>query len=118
MSYSSKNKRRKIASNLLLYRGELQLNPIIEIDADGVIISIEFIARSAMDHSSHTEFYNGIMVAGVPNLSADKTILESLQELQISEPIEIGHRPNIYILSGLDYHSMMPTERYKVTKII
>lgn len=118
MNCSSKDKRRKIASNLLIYRGEIRRNPVVEIAPDGVITSIEFLPQSQMDLSAHTEFYNGVMAAGVPNLSDGKTIIEALRELHISEPIEIDHRPNIYILSGLDYHSMTPTERYKVTKII
>lgn len=118
MSCCSKNKRRKIASNLLIYRGELHSNPIVELDSDGVVTAIDFVAGSAMDHSAHTEFYNGIMVAEAPEIVPNETIVESINKMQITEPIEIGNRPNIQILSGIDYRTMTPTDRYRVKKII
>ncbi|MFI3304134.1 MAG: amidohydrolase family protein [Rikenellaceae bacterium] len=65
MSYSSQN--RKIASNLLLRGGKFVENPIIEIDSDGEIISIESVSREDIDRTAGVEFYAGIMTAGFIN---------------------------------------------------
>ncbi len=68
MNYYSQNKRRKIASNLLLHRGELLHNPVVELTPDGEILSIEFVESSRLDCSPETEFYSGIMMAGFVNV--------------------------------------------------
>lgn len=67
MSSSSSGKNRKIASSMVLHRGRLLRNPIIEIDPSGEIISVDFVEDGAMDSSPHTEFYSGIMLAGLVN---------------------------------------------------
>ncbi len=68
MNSSFKDGRRRIASNLLLHRGKLLRNPIVELNSNGVIESVDFVEESRVDHSTHTEFYNGIMLAGFVNV--------------------------------------------------
>lgn len=66
MSYSSHP--RRIASNLLLSGGELLPNPVVEVAADGVILSVTTTCDpSQIDRTSSTEFYSGIMCAGFVN---------------------------------------------------
>ncbi len=65
MNYSSNEKIRRVASNLLLVDGEFRRNPIIEFAADGEILSVEF--REDVDRSAGTEFYSGIMMGGFVN---------------------------------------------------
>lgn len=68
MNYYSQKRGRKIASNLLLHRGELLHNPVVELTPDGEILSIEFVESSMLDYSPETEFYSGIMMAGFINV--------------------------------------------------
>ncbi len=61
---SSKNKRR-IASNYLLYRGELLRNGVVEIDSSGKVLSVGSVER--LDSLCSTEFFSGLMFAGMVN---------------------------------------------------
>ncbi|MFI3292995.1 MAG: amidohydrolase family protein [Rikenellaceae bacterium] len=67
MSYSSLS-HRKIASNLMAMGGEFIPRPLIEIDSDGTIISVEQYEDIDRIHSA--EFYSGIMTAGFVNTHA------------------------------------------------
>ncbi len=76
MSYSSKDRRianRRIAANMLLRGGRLYYNPIVEVDADGVICSVQCDDIASQSSGAHrdssvmTEFYSGIMLAGFVN---------------------------------------------------
>ncbi len=40
---------------------------MVEVAPDGEIISVEFVDQSQIDHSTQTEFYGGIMLAGFVN---------------------------------------------------
>ncbi len=62
----TKSASRKIASNLLLRGGEIVANPIVEVDAEGRILSVE-CGVEGVDRSPETEFYAGVMVAGFVN---------------------------------------------------
>ncbi len=64
---SSLPRYRRIASNLLLHRGELLRNPIVEVDKQGEIISVEHYRDGEVDRMANTEFYAGIMCAGFVN---------------------------------------------------
>ncbi|MFI3277779.1 MAG: amidohydrolase family protein [Rikenellaceae bacterium] len=55
----------KIASNLLLSKGEFIKNPLVEVDASGRILSVE--SYTTLDGIAHTEFYSGVMCAGFVN---------------------------------------------------
>ncbi len=59
---------RRIASNIMLRGGEFTLRPIVEVDSQGVIISIG--QWSEVDGLENTEFYAGIMCAGFVNAHA------------------------------------------------
>lgn len=63
---TSSKQTRRIASNYLLTRGEFVKNPVVEVDSDGVILSVE--SCSEVDRLSGTEFYAGVMFAGMTNL--------------------------------------------------
>lgn len=66
MSYSSRP--RRIASNLLLSGGKFLPNPVVEVDENGVILSVTTTSDTAsVDRSTSTEFYSGIMCAGFIN---------------------------------------------------
>ncbi|MFR9503627.1 MAG: amidohydrolase family protein [Rikenellaceae bacterium] len=56
---------RRIASNYLLYRGELLRNGVVEVDAAGKILSVASVEH--IDSLCNTEFYNGLMFAGMVN---------------------------------------------------
>ncbi len=62
----SLGQRRRIASNYLLSRGEFIRNPLIEIDSCGRILSVE--SCSDVDRMSSTEFYAGVLFAGMVNM--------------------------------------------------
>ncbi len=64
MSYSSRS-HRKIASNLLAIGGELIPRPLVEVDENGVIVSVE--RYDDIDRVHSAEFYAGIMTAGFVN---------------------------------------------------
>lgn len=57
---------RKVASNLLLLRGEFVANPVVEVDGEGRILSVE-VGVESIDRSPQTEFYGGIMLPGFVN---------------------------------------------------
>ncbi len=57
---------RRIASNLLLHRGKFLHNPIVEVAADGTIVSVESGSQD-IDRMANTEHYSGIMMAGMVN---------------------------------------------------
>ncbi|MFR9534232.1 MAG: amidohydrolase family protein [Rikenellaceae bacterium] len=57
--------KRRIASNYLLYRGELLRNGVIEIDSSGKVLSVGSVER--LDSLSSTEFFSGLMFAGMVN---------------------------------------------------
>ncbi len=56
---------RRIASNYLLYRGELLRNGVVELDVAGKILSVGSVER--LDSLCNTEFYSGVMMAGLVN---------------------------------------------------
>ncbi len=56
---------RRIASNLLLSKGEFIRNPLIEVSSTGEILSVG--SYTNLDGIAHTEFYSGIMCAGFIN---------------------------------------------------
>ncbi len=56
---------RRIASNYLLYRGELLRNGVVEIDAAGKVLSVGSVER--IDSLCNTEFFNGVLFAGMVN---------------------------------------------------
>ncbi len=56
---------RRIASNYLLYRGELLRNAVVELDAAGKILSVGSVER--IDTLCNTEFFNGLMFPGLVN---------------------------------------------------
>ncbi len=62
---SSTSFHRRIASNYLLYRGELMPRGVVEIDASGRILSVGSVER--LDSLCNTEFYSGVMFAGMVN---------------------------------------------------
>ncbi len=61
---------RKIASNLLHYRGKFLRNPIVEVDDEsGEILSVDFDSGN-IDRCAGVEFYSGVMCAGFVNMHA------------------------------------------------
>ncbi|MFI3280862.1 MAG: amidohydrolase family protein [Rikenellaceae bacterium] len=56
---------RRIASNYLLYRGELLRNAVVEVDAAGKVLSVGSVER--LDALCNTEFFAGLMFAGMVN---------------------------------------------------
>ncbi len=58
---------RRIASNYLVCRGELVANPLVEVDGNGVVVSVASYDPLAVDSLPHTEHYSGVMVAGMVN---------------------------------------------------
>ncbi len=56
---------RRIASNYLLYRGELLRNGVVELDASGKILSVGSVER--IDSHCNTEFFAGLMFPGMVN---------------------------------------------------
>ncbi len=56
---------RRIASNYLLYRGELLRNGVVEIDSSGKILSVG--SSPEIDRLPNTEFYSGVLMAGMVN---------------------------------------------------
>lgn len=64
MSCSSSS--RRIAANLLLCGGELLKNPVVEVDGSRRILSVRH-GVEAIDREPHTEFYSGVMMAGMVN---------------------------------------------------
>ncbi len=61
----SSNYSRRIASNYLLYRGELLRNGVVELDAAGKILSVGSVER--IDSLCNTEFFAGVLFAGMVN---------------------------------------------------
>ncbi len=57
--------KRRIASNYLLYRGELLRNGVVEIDSSGKVLSVGSVER--LDSLCSTEFFSGLMFAGMVN---------------------------------------------------
>lgn len=57
---------RKIAAHYLISAGRLYKNPIVEIDDDGVVISVETDVAN-IDSIAGVEFYNGVLVPGLVN---------------------------------------------------
>ncbi len=62
---SSSSSTRRIASNYLLYRGELLPRAVVEIDSSGKILSVGSVER--LDSLCNTEFFSGVMFAGMVN---------------------------------------------------
>ncbi|MFR9620054.1 MAG: amidohydrolase family protein [Rikenellaceae bacterium] len=60
-------KHRRIASNLLLHRGKFLRNPLVEVDAEGVIRSVTSYDPTQIDRLEATEHYAGVMCAGFVN---------------------------------------------------
>ncbi len=56
---------RRIASNYLLYRGELLRNAVVELDGAGKVLSVGSVER--IDALYNTEFYAGVLFAGMVN---------------------------------------------------
>ncbi|MFI3264987.1 MAG: amidohydrolase family protein [Rikenellaceae bacterium] len=56
---------RRIASNYLLYRGDLLRNAVVEVDSAGKILSVASVER--IDALCNTEFFSGLMFAGMVN---------------------------------------------------
>lgn len=56
---------RRIASNYLLYRGQLLRNAVVEVDSAGKILSVGSVER--IDSLCNTEFFGGVMFAGMVN---------------------------------------------------
>ncbi|MFI3324256.1 MAG: amidohydrolase family protein [Rikenellaceae bacterium] len=56
---------RRIASNYLLYRGQLLRNGVVELDAAGKVLSVGSVER--IDALYNTEFYAGVLFAGMIN---------------------------------------------------
>lgn len=56
---------RRIASNYLLYRGELLRNGVVELDAAGKVLSVGSV--ESIDSLCNTEFFGGLMFPGMVN---------------------------------------------------
>ncbi|MFR9602592.1 MAG: amidohydrolase family protein [Rikenellaceae bacterium] len=61
----SKSPRRRIASNLMFVGGEFVSRPLLTLDPEGRILSIE--SYDQVDRLQNTEFYSGIMTPGFVN---------------------------------------------------
>ncbi len=56
---------RRIASNYLLYRGQLLRGGVVEVDASGRVLSVGSVEQ--IDSLCNTEFYSGVLFAGMVN---------------------------------------------------
>lgn len=127
---------RKIASNLLWTPWGVVRRPLLELSADGRIVSAD--RCDDPDRSAATEFYAGLLVAGFPDdwLSAFEalrrrpepldTLLEEATRAAYASSFCPGPAADIclpaaaaplVLLSGLDYTALRLTDRSEIRRI-
>lgn len=108
---------RRIASNWLWRDGRLSRDPLVELSADGSLLSC--VRCEAPDREPFTEFYAGVLVAGFPSdWRGAFEWLRARRERPLAELLEALPRPDAggvwVLLSGLDYASMRLTDRSRI----
>lgn len=105
---------RKIASNKLINRHGLLLNPLVELDDRGLIVRVTTTARP--DREPFTEFYAGLLVVGLDNVHTEE-LLRCLQPLTEWLPSRLTDSSELYLLTGLDFKTLSPTPQTRIQRI-
>lgn len=111
---------RKIASNLLWQDSRLERDPLLTLDDEGRILSLDH--RPAPDREPFTEFYSGCMVLSFPGdyrtvfdlMMGEEAPLDELLRRHVVPPGE-GIPA---IISGIDYDTMRLTPRSAIRPLI
>ena len=110
---------RRIASNLLWTPQGVVRNPLVEMAADGRLLSV--VECPAPDRSPFTEFYAGLLV---PDFPADYrrafAAMLALPEIPLPEQLRALPQSSIgvtVVVSGLDYTAMLLTPQSQIRKI-
>ena len=104
---------RKIASNLLLDRGGLHRDPLVELDAEGQLSSVRFVPHP--DREPFTEFYAGLLVVGLEGF--DPAQLQADHTTPLPELLAPYLHPDsrrVVLLTGLDYDRLTATDRTRI----
>lgn len=105
---------RKIASNKLINRHGLLLNPLVELDDRGLIVRVTTTATP--DREPFTEFYAGLLVVGLDNVHTEE-LLRCLQPLTEWLPSRLTDNSELYLLTGLDFTTLSPTPQTRIQRI-
>ena len=106
---------RKIASNKLLNRdGLLLLNPLVELDEQGLIMQIT--TTCSPDCEPFTEFYAGLLVVGLNKMLAAE-VMQSTQPLTEWLPSRLTDNSELWLLSSLDFQTLRPTPQTHIQRI-
>lgn len=104
---------RKIASNLLLDRGGLHRDPLVELDAEGLLTSVRLVPHP--DCEPFTEFHAGVLVVGLEGF--DPAQLQADHTTPLPELLAPYLRPEsrrAVLLTGLDYDRLTATNRTRI----
>lgn len=104
---------RKIASNLLLDRGGLHRNPLVELDAEGQLASVRFVPHP--DCEPFTEFHAGLLVVGLEGFNPATLLADHTTPLpELLAPYLHPESRRAMLLTGLDYDRLTATDRTRI----
>lgn len=104
---------RKIASNLLLDRGGLHRNPLVELDAEGQLASVRLVPYP--DREPFTEFYAGLLVVGLEGFDPATLLADHTTPLpELLAPYLHPESRRAVLLTGLDYDRLTATDRTRI----
>lgn len=97
---------RKIASNKALTHQGVIDNPLVELDERGVVVRIT--RCETPDREPFTEHYAGLLVVGLDD-ALQKELLSRHDPLPDWLPERLPQQGELYLVTGLDYHSLCTT---------
>lgn len=104
---------RKIASNLLLDRGGLHRDPLVELDEEGQLASVRFVSHP--DREPFTEFFAGLLVVGLEGFNPAQLQADHTTPLpELLAPYLHPESRRAVLLTGLNYDRLTATDRTRI----